>query len=240
MPFEATQPQAETTPRRSTGRTYARARARADGGVRSEREKTNANANARAFDALAVRAQSGDADATAALLEGLLVRLRRLVGHRVLARKNAFGEADVEDALHDVVVHIWQHDLPLFDPARSGFLTFVSRRLDWHIADRARHALRVQGEEVDDEELELVVDEGRDPESLLADAETERTLLRLRVIVDRSETDETARNIIKRHDLEGATLVDVAKELRIHVSNACRARQRGLRHLTRQLGALAA
>jgi RNA polymerase sigma factor (sigma-70 family) len=196
---------------------------------------------ARALDALAVRAQSGDNHAVDELLAVLATRLRRLVGHRVLAKKGyAFSEADVEDALHDVLLHIWQHDLPMFDPARSGFLTFVSRRIDWHVADRARKARRLMGEEVDDEELELVIDEGRDPESLLAAAENERTMLHLGTVIELARTDDTARTVIKRHDLEGATLVDVAKELSIHVSNACRARQRGLRHLTRQLGALAA
>lgn len=223
MPFEATLAPALAAP-----------------AVRSTPEEVP-DAHARSLDALAVRAQRGEAHAVQLLLEALAVRLRRIVGHRVLAKRGyAFSEADVEDALHDLLLHIWQHDLPMFDPARSGFLTFVSRRIDWHVSDRARKARRLMGDEVEDEELELVVDEGRDPESLLAAAEDERTLLHLAVVIDLANTDDTARKVIKRHDLDGATLSDVAKELSIHVSNACRARQRGLRHLTRQLGALAA
>lgn len=199
--------------------------------------------DARAVDDLAVRAQQGDAAATGALLEALHERLRRLVGHRAMSRRSRgwhFTDADVEDALHDLVLHIWQHDLPQFDVTRSGFFTFVSRRIDWHLCDEARRARRTRGEEVDDEELEAVIDEGRDPESLLDAAEDERTMLHIDTVLRLVRTDDTARAIIKRHDLEGATLTDIAKELSINVSNVCRARQRGLRHMTRQLGALAA
>lgn len=237
MPFEAT---LAAVPALSSAPVVASVVASAAPPASGEPRGYDAN-GARALDALAVRAQSGDGEAVQQLLEVLAVRLRKLVGHRVLAKRGyAFSEADVEDALHDLLLHIWQRDLPMFDPARSGFLTFVSRRIDWHVSDRARKARRYIGEEVDDEELELVIDEGRDPESLLSAAEDERTLLHLSVVIDRARTDDTARTVIKRHDLEGATLSDVAKELSIHVSNACRARQRGLRHLTRQLGALAA
>lgn len=195
----------------------------------------------RSLDDLAVRAQRGLPGAQGELVEALLRKLRPIVGHRLLTKKTwALSEADIEDALHDVVLHIWQHDLPLFDPARSGFLTFVSRRIDWHLSDRARSARRTAGEEVEDEVLELVVDLDRDPEALLAASDRERMLLQLATVIAHTRTDEAARTVLVRHDLEGATLVEVAKELHIHVSNACRARQRGLRHLTRQLSALAA
>lgn len=196
---------------------------------------------ARSLDDLAVRAQRGLAGAEGDLVEALLLKLRPIVGHRLLTKKTwALTEADIEDALHDVVLHIWQHDLPLFDPSRSGFLTYVSRRIDWHLADRARNAKRSAGDEIDDEVLELVVDLDRDPEALLAADGREKILLHLGRAIELVKTDDDARTVLVRHDLEGATLVEVAKELRIHVSNACRARQRGLRHLTRQLSALAA
>jgi RNA polymerase sigma factor (sigma-70 family) len=195
----------------------------------------------RSLDDVAVRAQRGLAGATGELVETLLVKLRPIVGHRLLAKKSwALTDADVEDAVHDLVLHIWQHDLPLFDPGRSGFLTFVSRRIDWHLSDRARHARRTAGEDVEDEDLELVIDIDRDPESLLDADRREKVLLHLAHVVAYADTDDTARTVLARHDLEGATLGLVAKELGIHVSNACRARQRGLRHLTRQLAALAA
>ena len=196
---------------------------------------------ARSLDDLAVRAQRGLAGAEGDLVEALLLKLRPIVGHRLLTKKTwALTEADIEDALHDVVLHIWQHDLPLFDPSRSGFLTYVSRRIDWHLADRARNAKRSAGDEIDDEVLELVVDLDRDPEALLAADGREKILLHLGRAIELVKTDDDARTVLVRHDLEGATLVEVAKELRIHVSNACRARQRGLRQLTRQLSALAA
>ena len=195
----------------------------------------------RSLDDLAIRAQRGLPAAEGQLVEALLLRLRPIVGHRLLLQRSwALGEADIEDALHDIVLHIWQHDLPLYQRERSGFLTFVSRRIDWHLADRARNARRAAGEQLDDVVLEGIVDVDKDPESLLAVCERQETLLHLARAIESVRTDDTARTVLVRHDLEGATLVQVAKELHIHVSNACRARQRGVRHLTRHMSALAA
>lgn len=196
----------------------------------------------RSLDELALRAQRGEPGAADALVERLLVRLRPLVRYRVLTRaRGALTEADVDDVLQDVVLLIWQQDLRRFDPGKSGFLTFVSRRLGWHLADRARHARRRRGEELDDVELEEVVDHGKDPAALLAARDAERALLALPArIAGAGDVDEQARTAVVRYDLEGASLAEVARELQVHVSNACRARQRGLQRLARHLAPLAA
>src|SRR5688572_11201947 len=109
MPFEATLAPA---PALSSTVAHDAHDAHDDTHARSQDPK-----GARALDALAMRAQRGEGDAVQQLLEALAKRLRRLVGHRVLKKRGyALSEADVEDALHDVLVHIWQHDLPMFDP----------------------------------------------------------------------------------------------------------------------------
>lgn len=196
----------------------------------------------RRLDELAMRAQQGEPGAADELLERLLVRLRPLVRYRVLTvARGALCEADVDDVLQDVVLRIWQQDLARFDPSRSGFLTWVSRRLGWHLATSVRRSRRNRIDELDDAELEEVVDEGRDPPSLLAARDAERALLALpRHVVELVDMDEQARTAVTRCGLEGATLTEVAREMRVHVSNACRARQRGLKALARQLEALAA
>ncbi len=191
----------------------------------------------RSLDALALAARKKVPGAEEALVQALLVKLRPIVRYRVhTSARGALSQADVDDVLQDVVLLVWQRDLPVFDPSKSGFLTFANRRLRWHLADCARRARRSAGDEVDDIELEAVVDVDRDPEALL-------DLHRAEVVLRDMEraiggADRSAREVLVRHDLRGATLMEVAKELHIHVSNACRARQRGLRHLARHLEAL--
>ena len=201
---------------------------------------THATCPARSLDALAVRAQRAEPGAVDELIDDLLERLRPIISYRVLTRaRGALSEVDIDDVVQDIVILIWQHDLPLFDAHRSGFLTFVNRRLQWHLADTARKARVRAGEEADDAELESVVDDGRDPESLLKAHAREVAMMNMSRTIRRAGPDTTAGKVLVEHDLRGARLADVARQLHIHVSNACRARQRGLRHLARHLEALA-
>jgi len=196
--------------------------------------------DARTLDALAVAAQSGREDAVADLLGALLSRLRPLVAHRIRAGRGSLRNVDVDDLAQDLVIIIWQRDLPDFDPSRSGFLTFVNRRISWHLAECARTARRHTGVVLDDAELESVEDLGRDPVSLLDRVANEKQLLEIPTVIHTFPTDNDAREVIVRHDFEGATLTVIAKEMQINVSNVCRARKRGIRHLARHMGALAA
>ena len=191
----------------------------------------------RSLDQLALSAQRGAPGAVESLVAALLEKLRPIVGYHVMTTaRGALTDADIEDVLHDVVILVWRHDLPIFDPRKSGFLTFVNRRLRWHLSDEARRARRRAGEECDDAELEAVVDHGRDPESLLRAHQGELATVHIERIV--GAVDPDARAVIVRCDLQGARLVDVARELDLHVSSTCRARQRGLRFLARHLEAL--
>jgi RNA polymerase sigma factor (sigma-70 family) len=194
----------------------------------------------RCLDHLAVAARDGDAAAEKALLESLVEKLRPLVVFNVTCRaRGALVAADIDDLVQDLILLLWKHDLARFDPSRAGFLTFANRRLRWHLADRARLARRDRGEELDDAELEQVIDVDRDPESLLASHEREVMVSTLeKVVAAAAGSDTDAKDVVVRCDLHGARLREVAAELGIHVSNACRARKRGLKHLARHLEAL--
>jgi RNA polymerase sigma factor (sigma-70 family) len=195
---------------------------------------------ARSLDDLALAAQRRVPGAEDALVAELLERLRPIVAFAILSMKRgALGEADIDDVLQELVVLVWRHDLAVFDPRKSGFLTFCNRRLRWHLADVARRARRRAGEECDDAELEEVIDVDKDPESLLREHQRELAMLDLpKAVAEASGADSSAREVVVRCDLLGGKLTDVAKELDLHVSSACRARQRGLRFLARHLEAI--
>src|SRR5262245_26450282 len=101
--------------------------------------------DARSLDDLAITAQAGDKGAIADLLCALLVRLKPLVTHRIRGGRGALRYSDVDDLVQDLLMAVWQKDLPQFDPSRSGFLTFVNRRVSWHLAERARVARKYTG-----------------------------------------------------------------------------------------------
>jgi RNA polymerase sigma factor (sigma-70 family) len=194
---------------------------------------------ARSLDDLALAAQRHVPGAEDTLVTELLERLRPIVAFAILSMKRgALGEADIDDVLQELVVLVWHHDLAVFDPRRSGFLTFCNRRLRWHLADVARRARRRAGEECDDAELEEVIDVDKDPESLLTSHQRELAMLQLPKAVAQSGADRSAKEVVVRCDLMGGKLTDVARELDLHVSSACRARQRGLRFLARHLEAI--
>lgn len=196
---------------------------------------------ARALDDVAIRAQRGEPGAADELMERLLVQLRPLVRHRLRNRSaGVLSESDLDDVMQDVALLIWQNDLRRFDPRRSGFLTFVSRRLTWHLADRAREVRRSTWEELDNEAAETTPAPGADAESLIDAMASEKLTESLPRRMDAAGVDDQARLVLIRCDLEGATLAEVAKELDLHVSNACRARQRGIKRLARHFEALAA
>lgn len=197
--------------------------------------------SARTLDQLALQAQRGEPGALERLLKRLHARLRPLVRHHLLVKSgDVHTTTDVDDVLQDLVLLIWQQDLARFDPKRSAFLTFVSRRMRWHLIDRTRRARRRATSCMPASDLDRLEDAKFHPEVLLEAKRTERLLRMLPSTVEQASVDDRARHTVQRHDLEGASLTDVARELEVHVSNACRARQRALKHLARHLAPLAA
>src|ERR1700692_2733407 len=99
--------------------------------------------------ALMRSAQSGDADAYAALMQELAVRLRRIVRHR-----RAFLEhADVEDLVQDVLLSV--HAVrATFDPTRP-FIPWLLAITRNRLADAARRYARYGAHEVVVEDLDV-------------------------------------------------------------------------------------
>jgi RNA polymerase sigma factor (sigma-70 family) len=185
------------------------------------------------MDALATRAQQGDARAADQLAQLLYTSLRPVVGRMT----RGLPQADLEDVLQDVVIAAFEKDLARFDPTRGAFLSFVAKRLGWRIADVVRQHRRAPGPSLDDVMLDIV-DPTQTPEAQTAAHAHEQALLALPRMIDATLAtlrDQQARHAFVAHDLRGRTIVDVAGDLGIHASNACRARQRALAHLARTL-----
>lgn len=194
-----------------------------------------------ALDALAVAARDGDSRALQQLLAQVRARIRPLVRHKVgLLGAGVLSRDDVEDVVQEVVLAAWRFDVPRFDPARGSFSTFLSRRLAWHVVDAVRSRARHVHADLDEPGFEAPCD--TDAETLLATAALEQslTLLVPQLELALAELSHDESYVVRRYDLEGARIADVAAELGKNPSNACRARQRALKQLSQRLHALAA
>lgn len=192
------------------------------------------------LDELALAAQRGERAAVERFLARLTERVRPLVRHKVcVLGAGALSIDEAADITQEVVLAAWRFDLPRFRPELGSFTTFLSRRLAWHVLDAARQRARTRHEALDERALDAPSE--TDPETLLALAalETSLTLLVPQLELALGDLGDDERYVVQRHDLEGARLCDVAAELGRNVSNACRARQRALRQLSRKLEALA-
>ncbi len=187
------------------------------------------------MDALACSAQQGDARAADRLARLLYLSLRPVIARMT----RGLPAADLEDIVQDVVIAAFETDLARFDPQRGSFLSFVAKRLRWRIADHVRKVGRAQGPSLDDVALD-VADPDQTPEAQAHAHAHERALLALPRQVGRALStlkDKQARRAFTAHDVHGLTIVEVARDLGVHASNACRARQRALRHLAQALPA---
>lgn len=185
--------------------------------------------------ALALAAQGGDARAADALAARLVAALRPLVTRH----SRGLCAADVDDLVQDVVVAAFETDLARFDPSKGSFLSFVAKRMRWRVADVLRTSGKRRVDALDDVVAACEpADPLASPEARARAAAKERALLALPRLVDdalAAMRDPAARKALVRHDLDGVALVDVARELGVHASNACRARKRALAHLATAL-----
>lgn len=198
------------------------------------------SARAAGLDQLALAAQAGDPAAVERFLARLTERVRPLVRHKLcVLGAGALSIDDAADITQEVVLAAWRFDLPRFRPELGSFTTFLSRRLAWHVVDAARQHARHRHDALDEHAHDPPSQ--TDPETLLAAAalESSLTLLVPQLELALADLGDDERWVVQRHDLEGARLSDVAAELGRNVSNACRARQRALRLLSRKLEALA-
>jgi len=144
--------------------------------------------------------------------------------------------------VQEVVLAVVQKDLPRFAPELGTFATLIRFRVRWCIADALRQACRRSAREwLASDESELseaaapVIDQ---PDERMALARAELRLLVLRDEVEAALADvPAARDAVVWHDFDGMRLQDIAAEMSVHTSNACRQRKKGLRLLAERLPA---
>lgn len=191
---------------------------------------------------LALQAQGGDARA----LENLLGRLHRMMRpwiYGALSRRGRFHcEGDIDDILQDVLIAVWQTDLARFDAQKGHLLGFLRQRVAWRVGDTIRRQARSRTEEwtdVHEQNVSLVNEDA--PDQKLEQINREQKLFVLPSVVEDAlgelaeQADPAAAHAVRAHDLEGRPLREIAEELEVHVSNACRARQRGLHWVSQKL-----
>lgn len=189
------------------------------------------------FDILARKAKQGDLVAT----EQFLVELHGHVEIAVRARSRRLGRHgpgdDVcADLVQDLLIELWQKDLQRWDESRGAFLTFAKMRMQWQVASYTRAQSRFcDGIDVADG----IASDDSDPETLLARARRERQVRALEHAIEH-KLDRQARSLVKQVDLDEASLTQAARKRKMHISSACRMRQRAHAVLAAELQHLAA
>ncbi len=154
------------------------------------------------------------------MLQGELRRGRHTLTHDVF-----------EDVLQELLLSAWSKDLPRFDPARGNLAAFLRRRVRWSLIDVFRAGrVDVALDDVELDEVPTTHDEDT-AEGVLIDLERARQVKEAAAAVcqaARHIEDKKARKAVWHYDVLGESMKDVARRLRVHASNAGRARQRGL------------
>lgn len=192
---------------------------------------------------LALRARSGDARALHQLLAKLPPRLTPWVKVELQRRGQSVDAHQLDDIVQDLVIATWRADLARFDPQKGSLLGFLRKRVAWRVGDTLRQTTRRSHISLDQ-----MREQGREPaahaacpESRLESLRAELSLRLLPRLVDGALADladPAAAVAVRVHDLRACPLREVAQQLKVHTSNACRARQRGLRYLAERLPAL--
>ncbi|MFZ9888543.1 MAG: RNA polymerase sigma factor [Myxococcota bacterium] len=185
---------------------------------------------------LALATKAGDARACTALMRGLTSWLRATLFRAVHGRGLPLCEADVEDLTQELLLEVWTKDLARFDGTRGDFLGFVKARVRWKLGDTTRRASK--NRETVTAELPETPAPHACPEEQIDAAHRELVLLTLPTVVDRVlQHDSAAHQAVRHYDLDGQPLKRVAQQLGVHVSNACRTRQRGIALLAERMPA---
>ena len=198
------------------------------------------NATACPLTPLALAAQRGDGKALNELLRALPPRLTHLVLRELRVQGRSLPAHEIDDVVEDLLVSAWRYDLARFDATRGTFVAFLKKRVSWRVGDAVRVHGRSRTTELSDEQVagaRLVAPDAGPQERL----DASRRELKLLVFPGAVRTalsqldDASAARAVTAYDLEGCELREVAAELGVHTSNACRARQRGLRWLREHL-----
>lgn len=189
---------------------------------------------------LALAAKGGDGKALDALLRALPQRLLGLVLRELKTQGRSLPRHEIDDVVEDLLVAAWRYDLGRFDVKRGSFLSFMRKRVAWRVGDAVRahgrqRCIELPERPEDGHELEA---QDAGPEERLSEGRRELKLLvfpgAVKDTLSRLQDAAAARAVVA-YDIEGRALREVADELAVHPSNACRARQRGLRWLAENL-----
>lgn len=209
-----------------------------------------------ALDELATRAALGSRAAEQALFCRLRPLAIRQVRAEAFRRNIRLHAADVDDIAQDALLSFWHRDLRRFDAARGRLIGFLRCRVGWCLTEfvrtRTRGLSRYEDVAVEDGAVQAEgqaahAQAARAPAAMAPDAEVrlqeatrERHLLALPGAVAEELArleDRAAARAVWIYDVQGRPLGDVARSLDVHVSNASRARARGLYWLRMQLPA---
>ena len=185
--------------------------------------------------------RQGDDGATRTLYRGLLRELPPMV----MAEARRFGiwlsALEREELVQELLIDIWENDLHRYEPERGSLLTFVHTKVRWRVADwgRSQARWRDQIDSLEDRQEAGLPEPLTDlrPDTLIERAYNDLQLLAFDQAVQHTlpKLRDNERQAIETCDLEEKPLRTLACTLGVHPSNACRARQRGLDALRREL-----
>lgn len=174
-------------------------------------------------DSVLKRIAAGDPNAIQECME----RYEALVGS--VARRILPGGADVDDAIQEVFLDIWQH-ADRFDPTRGSEVTFVATIARRRIIDRRRRKMRDPPSESIDEAIHPSGKDTPIPEV----AETREAADRIMALLGTIEPDR--RRILELSLLQGQTHEEMASKLGIPLGTVKSHARRGLMRLRELLG----
>lgn len=154
-------------------------------------------------------------------------RYEALVGS--VARRILPSGADVDDAIQEVFLDLWQH-ADRFDPTRGSEVTFIATIARRRIIDRRRRRMRDPPSESIDEAIHPSAGDTPVPER----AETREAADRIMALLGTIEPDR--RRILELSLLQGQTHEEMAARLGIPLGTVKSHARRGLMRLREMLG----
>lgn len=160
--------------------------------------------------------------------------LARMLRGELRRGRHIIPDHAFDDLHQELLICAYEKDLPRFDPERGNLAAFLRRRIRWRLVDLFRSTRPDMA--IDDVELDEVpaTHDEVTAEGVLIDLEGERERRRaveqLKGAALRIK-DKRAKKAVWHYDVLGESMKQVGRRLRVHPSNAGRARQRGLAEL---------
>lgn len=167
------------------------------------------------------RVANGDREA----IQECLDRYGRLIwslAHRLIPNKS-----DIEDAVHDIFIEIWQA-APKFDPTKGDELTFVAMLTRRRLVDRWRGNLRRQVGNVDIGEMEIAAPVVQNPSEV--NDEAEKAYRCFEKLTQQTQT------VLKRSIHENLSYAKIAEQLQLPLGSVKSYARRGLIQIRECMG----